>query len=194
MEGYKQMFNDISVKDDLLMRGSSILIPSSLQQVLQQIHSGHQGMIKCKEGARRVIWWPGMTSQIKEKIHKCKRCCQYQKARVEPLLPSSLPELSWQKVGTDLFVWKHSTYLLIIDYYSHFIEVAELSSVKSESVILELKKIFARHGIPQLVILDNGLNIHHLHLLSLQNCMASNIVPVVQDIHKPMEKQRGQYR
>lgn len=97
-----------------------------------------------------------MTSQIKEKIRKCKICCQYQRARVEPLLLSSVPELPWQKVGTDLFGWKRSTYLLVIDYYSRFIEVAELSSVKSESVILGLKKIFARHGIPQLFISSNG--------------------------------------
>ena len=135
-----------------------------------------------------------MTSQIEEKIRKCKICCQYQRARAEPLLPSSLPELPWQKVGTVLFVWKRSTYLLVIDYYSRFIEVAELSSVKSESVILKLKKIFARHGIPQLVISDNGLNMYHFQLLILQNRMASNIVPVVLDTHKPMEKQRGQCR
>ena len=98
-DSYKQVFNEISVKDGLLMRGSRTLIPSSLQQeVLEQIHSGHQGMIKCKERARRVVWWPGMTSQIEEKICKCKICCPYQRAKVEPLLPSSLPELPWQKL------------------------------------------------------------------------------------------------
>ena len=113
------------------------MIPSSLQQeTLEQIHSGHQGIIKCKERARQAVWWPGITSQIEEKVHKCKICSQHQREKVEPLLPSSLPE---QKVSTDLSVWKCSTYLLVIDYYSRFIEVAELSS---ESVILELKKIF----------------------------------------------------
>ena len=39
-------------------------------------------------------------------------------------MPKSLPDLPWQKVGTDLFEWKRSTYLPIIDYYSCWIDVA----------------------------------------------------------------------
>ena len=44
----------------------------------------------------------------------------------------------------------------MVDYYSHFIEMAKLSSMTSEEVINQLKSIFARHGIPQIVISDNG--------------------------------------
>ena len=47
-------------------------------------------------------------------------------------------------------------YLLIIDYYSQYIEIAHLKGATAEEVITHTKSIFARHGIPELVLLDNG--------------------------------------
>ena len=83
-------------------------------------------------------------------------CCKAQMQRSEPLIPTSLPELPWQKVATDLLEWRKETYLLIVDYYSRFIEIARLSRTTAEEVILHTKSIFARHGVPEVVISDNG--------------------------------------
>ena len=47
-------------------------------------------------------------------------------------------------------------YLLVVDYYSRYIEVAKLTSTSANSVITHLKSIFSRHGIPETVISDNG--------------------------------------
>ena len=71
-------------------------------------------------------------------------------------MPSVLPELPFQKVGTDLFKWEKRTYLLLVDYYSRYIEIALLSRPTAAEVITHLKSIFARHGIPELVMSDNG--------------------------------------
>ena len=130
------------------MRGSRIVIPKILQQeVLEQIHSGYQGLNKCKERARLSVWWPGITKSIEKYVNGCRTCCQFQKPKVE---------MCWQKVGTDLFVWKQVTYLLVIDYYSRYIEIANLDSLTTDGVITHLKSIFARHGIPHTVVSDNG--------------------------------------
>ena len=67
---------------------------------------------------------------------------------------SSLP---WQKLASDLFYWKGSAYLLVIDYYSRYIETAKLSGESSSEVICHTKSIFARHGIPKEIISDNAL-------------------------------------
>ena len=67
--------------------------------------------------------------------------------RAEPLIPTPFPDLLWQRGGTDLFDWKGSSYLLVVDYYSRFIEVAKLSITTADSVIIHMKSIFARHGI-----------------------------------------------
>ena len=74
----------------------------------------------------------------------------------EPLIPSPFPQQPWQRVGTDLFKWKKTDYLLVVDYYSRFIEIAKLTSTTAVGVISHLKSIFAHHGIPEVVVSDNG--------------------------------------
>ena len=150
-------FSDLSIMDGLLMKGNRIVIPQALQSdILDKLHTGHQGLVKCKERARISVWWPGINNDIECYIKKCKICCQSQQPKFEPMIASELPSCPWQKVGTDLFMWKQKTYLLVVDYYSRFIEIARLSSLTSDEVITHLKSIFARHGIPQYVVSDNG--------------------------------------
>ena len=46
-------------------------------------------------------------------------------------------------------------YLIIMDYYSRFIKIAQLDKTTAEVVILHCKNIFLRHGIPEEVVMDN---------------------------------------
>ena len=121
LKPYYQVASELSVVDGLLPRGFQIVIPSSLcLEVLDQIHAGHQGIHKCRQWASQSVWWPRLSKQLEELVKKCRECCKYQNQRAEPLIPSKIPELPWQKVGSDLFEWNKSTYLLIVDYYSHY--------------------------------------------------------------------------
>ena len=61
------------------------------------------------------------------------------------------------KVGMDLFEWQKLVYLIMVDYYSRFIEIAQLDRTKAEVVIQHCKIIFSRHSIPEEVVMDNGL-------------------------------------
>jgi hypothetical protein len=63
---------------------------------------------------------------------------------------------SWQKVASDLFELNGQMYLLVIDYFSRYIEIAKLFNTSSQSVINHLKSIFARHGIPECFMSDGG--------------------------------------
>ena len=47
-------------------------------------------------------------------------------------------------------------YVVVVDYYSRYIEVLELRSQTTDSIIQALKATFARHGIPMVVFSDNG--------------------------------------
>ncbi len=66
------------------------------------------------------------------------------------------PTIPWDTVATDLFYWNNSNYLLVVDYYSRYFEIAKLSDTKSSTVVTYMKSIFARHGIPREVKSDNG--------------------------------------
>ncbi len=89
-------------------------------------------------------------------LYRCQECRKMQLQRAQPLIPSKLPDLPWQKVGMDLFEWRKNNYLLIVNYYSRFMEVSKLSRTTAEEVITHTKSIFARHGIPKMVVSDNG--------------------------------------
>jgi len=154
---YYPVASELSVEDGLLLRGSRIVIPTALRlEMLDKLHSGHQGITKCRQRARQSIWWPGLSKQLEELVKGCSQCCKSQNQRAEPLMPSALPDLPWQRVATDLFEWRKDTYLLIVDSYSRFIEVAKLNRTTAEDVVLHTKSIFARHGIPEVVNSDNG--------------------------------------
>ena len=71
-------------------------------------------------------------------------------------IPTSLPEYPKQKVATDLMQYKNSMYLLVIDYYSRYIEIAKFTSTTSKDITNHLNFIFSRHGIPERLISDNG--------------------------------------
>ena len=44
----------------------------------------------------------------------------------------------------------------MVDYYSRWFDIKELSDESSHSVIKALKEVFATHGIPDVVMSDNG--------------------------------------
>ena len=154
---YYGVAQEMSVVDGLLLRGNRLIIPQSLRQdILGKIHAGHMGIVKCRERARQGVWWPGLSKQLEQLVKSCEECCKAQEQGVEPLHPSPLPDLPFQKVGTDLFEWDKKTYLLIVDYYSRFIELAKLTGTTAADIINHTKSIFARHGIPEVVVSDNG--------------------------------------
>ena len=87
----------------------------------------------------------------------CTKCTKKQPAqRHEPLNPSEPPKYAFQRVGTDLFHHDSHEYLVLVNYYSRYIEIALLINQTSKQVIAILKTIFARHGIPQTVVSDNA--------------------------------------
>ncbi|GFS21850.1 Pol polyprotein [Elysia marginata] len=56
----------------------------------------------------------------------------------------------------DLFDLHGKTYLLVVDYHSRWPEIRLLDRLTSAAVIIRLKSTFATHGIPDLVVFDNG--------------------------------------
>ena len=143
--------------DGVVVYDQRVVVPMDLRlRTLERIHQAHQGIVKCQARARRAVWWPGISSQIKEMVQNCHTCRINTPAPVEPLCPSSFPDRPWSRVGADLFEFRKRTYLLVVNYYSHFIEVKRLESMGSIATIGKLKAVFAVHGTPDVVISDNG--------------------------------------
>ena len=56
----------------------------------------------------------------------------------------------------DLFELNGQYYLIVVDYYSRWLETAQLMQTTPVAVMEHCKSIFARFGIPEVVLSDNG--------------------------------------
>ena len=80
------------------------------------------------------------------------------------------------KLAVDLFCIGRRNYLVTVDYYSNFAEVDELPDITSQAAIKCLWVQFARHGVPCVVILDNG---PQLVSCEFRDCVSSTTVVLV---------------
>ena len=86
----------------------------------------------------------------------CNVCQKYRHCNTrEPIKQHEVPDYPWLKLGADLFHFGNKDYLLVVDYYSKFPEVSCLNTKSAQSVILALKPILARNGIPEALVADN---------------------------------------
>ncbi|UYV66478.1 K02A2.6-like [Cordylochernes scorpioides] len=154
---YWHVKDELGVQNGLLMRSCRLAIPASMKlEILDKLHAGHFGITKTRLRVRETVWWPGISEEIAETVRKCSVCIQEAVSKHEPLIPTNFPTRPWQKIGMDLFKFENKWYLVVIDYYSRFPEVVQLDRLTANVVVRSCKSIFARHGIPETVVSDNG--------------------------------------
>ena len=150
----------VTTKNDTILRGSRIVMPASLRhRALQLAHEGHQGLIKTKQLLREKIWFPRIDQQAETMVQHCLPCqAANPENKLEPLKMSCLPSGPWRHVAADFYgpLPTGQTLMVVIDEYSRFVEVETVSSTAATAVIPKLDKIFATHGIPELLKTDNG--------------------------------------
>ena len=86
--------------------------------MLRYIYSSHLSIEKCKQQAKDVLFWPGMTSQIEDVredvVLNCQVCSTYQRSNTkEFMLPHEIPEHPWSQVGADLFLFNGKGWSII---------------------------------------------------------------------------------
>ncbi|VDI47523.1 Hypothetical predicted protein [Mytilus galloprovincialis] len=155
---YFDFRDEITVQDGILFRGERAIIPRTLRMdMMQRIHSSHIGIGGSLRRAKECLYWPGMHSDITQYIQSCETCQMFEnKQQKETLIPHEVPDRPWAKVGTDLCSFEGKDYLVTVDYFSNFWEIDFLESTKPKTVIRKLRALFARYGIPDTVISDNG--------------------------------------
>lgn len=76
----------------------------------------------------------------------------------EPVCRSKLPDQPWQHVAIDFLgpLPSNDYLLVVVDYYSRFIEIEIMRKIDSAETIKRLCAMFARFGNPVSITADNS--------------------------------------
>jgi transposase InsO family protein len=150
--------NDLTVVGGLVMFNNRVFIPKlERERVLEDIHLGHQGETKCIQRASKVVWWPGMVRDVRERVRLCAKCREFRVQSREPLVSTPLPERPWWRLAMDICEKDGRKYLVVVDYFSRYITVHELSQgCTTEQIVDKLEGLFSLLGVPHSIFSDNG--------------------------------------
>lgn len=159
IKAYFNRRSELTSEKGCILWGMRIIIPSKLRKgILEELHDSHLGIVKMKSLARQHVWWPNIDANIEDLAGKCSHCIGVRKNPPQsPLHPWEWPTKSWQRIHIDFAgpIENHHL-LLIVDSHSKWPEIIPMRSTTAEATITHLKLIFARFGLPERIVSDNG--------------------------------------
>ena len=143
----------------MLALGEQSSGPSGRQEkVLEELHEAHPGVVRMKALARNYVWWPGIDKELEETVRSCETCQLHARNPPgAPLHPWEFPAKPWSRLHVDYagpFLGK--IFLLVIDAFSKWLDVYMVQSATSQATIDKLRVSFAIHGLPDVIVSDNG--------------------------------------
>lgn len=150
----------LSLENGCILRGHKLVIPIKFrEQLLDELHSSHFGVVKTKTEARSRFWWPDVDRHIEEKIGSCSACAALRAAPPRaPLAPWPYPPKPWQRMHLDMFTLYNKQFLVAIDAHTKWVECYVMEKTDSKSVLDKLSDIFCRYGLVRTLVTDNGSN------------------------------------
>ena len=107
MELYWNSRDELTIEDGLVYKGHRLVIPFKERSgIVKSLHESHIGIEGTLRRARDIVYWPGITAQLKDHLSRCGICNRYQPEQCkEPLKPHDVPNLPWEKVGLICLCW-----------------------------------------------------------------------------------------
>ena len=159
LQPYQSRASELSVQDGCVLWGSRVVIPQrGRKAVIDLLHEQHPGITRMKRLARGYVWWPGMDKELESAVTTCVECQEHQKSPAKaPMHPWEWPERPWARIHIDYagpIRWE--MILVIVDAHSKWIEALVVNSATSNATIEKLQSVFATHGLPEVMVSDNG--------------------------------------
>ena len=158
LKPYYNRRHELSIEQDCILWGLRVVIPQKLrEQILQELHVAHPGMVRMKEIARSYVWWPNLDQEIEQTVKQCTSCQQTKnRPAVAPLMPWIWPGSPWQRIHIDFAEKDGRNFLVVVDAHSKWPEVIMMNSTTTRATITVLRDLFAKYGLPLQVVSDNG--------------------------------------
>lgn len=111
-----------------------------------------------KSLARSYVWWPKLDSDLEHKVKQCNNCQTRQKLPpVAPLHPWEWPNKPWSRLHIDYAgPFMGQMFLIIVDAHSKWMDVYPVHAATTKATIEKLRCAFATHGLPDIIVSDNG--------------------------------------
>ena len=118
--GFWEVRDSLRCSEGVIMYKDRIVIPSSLRnQIVQNLHSAHQGVSSMHSRAQTIVYWPGLAADLEEARDACRSC--HRNAPSHAKLPPTAPEIPttpFQMIFADYFQLKAKHYLVAGDRLS----------------------------------------------------------------------------
>ena len=157
---YYSCREELWLQDELVMFKDRIVIPATLRkQVLDILHSAHQGVEGMRARATSSVYWPGLNSSIREKRKNCSTCERIAPSQPrEPLNLIPQAEYPFQHVCSDAFEMNGQYYLVVVDRYSNWLLIFHFRNPpQAKNIISCLRSTFTTYGAPEKIFTDGGL-------------------------------------
>lgn len=150
---------EFTLSNDVIFREHKVVIPAKLQpKILQELHSGHFGVVRMKHLARSYVWWNKIDNDIENLVKNCFECNAYRNNPVKITNhiwePASIP---FERVHADFagpFLGHY--FFILVDSFTKWPEIHVVKNINSVTTIEICRKIFATYGLPQYFVSDNG--------------------------------------
>ena len=128
------------------------------EAVMSLLHEGHPGVTRMKQLARGYVWWPGIDKELEFAVKTCADCQENHKSPARaPMHPWEWADRPWARIHIDYAgPVKSKIILVIVDAHSKWIEAHAVGSATSWATIDKLQLVFATHGLPEVIVSDNG--------------------------------------
>lgn len=157
LQVYFKVRDSLTIVNQCLLFQARVVIPPSLQaEVLTMLHEAHPGIVRSKLLARSLVWWPNLSEDITKLSANCSICATVNFKPVKNFVPWPQPTYPFERVHVDFYTKLSLQYFIIVDAYSKWIHISQMSKTTATDVIDVLTGVFACFGLPKILVSDNG--------------------------------------
>lgn len=154
-----QCRDELSAQKNCVLLGIRVVVPLTARaDVLKLLHDAHPGIVHMKALARSYVWWPGMDGEVERVVRPCEACqLTHHNPPKAPLHQWEWTTKKWLRIHMDFAgPFQGKTFLVVVDTHSKLLAASIVPSMSSGTVINMLRSLFATHGIPDVLVSDNG--------------------------------------
>ena len=168
LKKFKEKFTKINKEEYFIDNGTFRKVikddNEKIRLILEAHMIGHEGIFKTYNRLKRDYYWNNMILDVKYLVNTCNHCQLFKPQTFNTNTENNptKPGLPFTQVGLDIIgplpqTKKGNQYIIVlVDYLTKWVEAEPTDKIESENVIGFLTRVFSRHGVPEVLVTDNG--------------------------------------